>query len=297
MPPTIRKVLDPDGDVCLQLHGFEVFPDHLIKDVKISDLSPAHSTLDASSSDTDDEPHEDDEMDEEGEMDENYTIDHFEEVCKDDGGEKDSDSDETGVDGSSGMTLTLHLIVSSKAMSLASPMFKAMFFGKFKEGVELAQSKASSEIYTVDLPEDPPMATYILCSILHAKDGLPELPHTWTLAQLAMLADKYQCGQALRYHARFWLSNDCGQLGWFRRFNLVSNHIPQQARPNLFRMVHCLLLSYILDLPGEYAAVAAMIVRHDDGHTLDDISRQSWCNHFRHDVLGEFFQSTTSGTA
>ncbi len=53
------------------------------------------------------------------------------------------------------------LLVSSKVLSLASPVFEAMFKPHFKEGVELHSQLGESLI--IPLPEDDLEATTLFC--------------------------------------------------------------------------------------------------------------------------------------
>lgn len=94
--------------------------------------------------------------------------------------------------------------VSSEVLSLASPVFRVMIGGKFKEGVELAEKTASSETYGLSLPEDDAEATTLICKILHFNiEGIPKKPNTLYLERLAYLCDKYQCINAVK---------NCGNL-------------------------------------------------------------------------------------
>ena len=58
-----------------------------------------------------------------------------------------------------------NLLVSSEVMSIASPVFAAMFDGRFAEGQDLS-SEAPRE---VDLPDDDPELVKLLCEIVHLK--------------------------------------------------------------------------------------------------------------------------------
>lgn len=102
-------------------------------------------------------------------------------------------------------TSTLHLIVSSKVLPVASPVFKAMFMGPFMEGIELSQrnSQSSGSPYPLDLSEDDPEAMLILCGTLHQNlDHVPKRPSARCLEAVAFLVNKYQCPHALRYAGR-----------------------------------------------------------------------------------------------
>lgn len=96
--------------------------------------------------------------------------------------------------------------VSSKVLSLASPVFRAMFSGKYKEAVALADASVSLVPYTLDLPEDDAEATILLCRIMHFKtNDADDKPTPDTLQQLAMLADKYQCAHVVQLRGALWV--------------------------------------------------------------------------------------------
>lgn len=92
--------------------------------------------------------------------------------------------------------------VSSVIMSSASKVFRALFSEKFKEGLELRSSS------TLDLPlrDDDMWATTALCKILHLRNrALPSKPSPSQLLSLAMVADKYDCIEAVEPTIRMWL--------------------------------------------------------------------------------------------
>lgn len=66
------------------------------------------------------------------------------------------------------------LLVSSKALSLASPVFEAMFKPHFKEGVEHHLQLGEPPI--IPLPEDDLEATTLFCRITHHRSH--DLPRT-----------------------------------------------------------------------------------------------------------------------
>lgn len=226
-----KIILDPDGDVCLQLQGYK--------------------------------PHEP--------------------VVTVMGSSSQPNTDEGQVDS------TLDLIVSSKVLSVASPIFKTMFFGRFKEGVELARSKAFSQVYTVELPEDHAQAMLILCSVIHSKDEhIPVRPDTSLLQELALLADKYQCVQALKFPAESWLTGGSNERGWLNEFRWIKPRTLDATKKT--QLVQCLFFAYTLNLTSEYASIAAILVQLDDGRMLEEMFSAT---HFRHDVLGELIRDMT----
>ncbi|KAK5162773.1 uncharacterized protein LTR77_011204 [Saxophila tyrrhenica] len=94
--------------------------------------------------------------------------------------------------------------VSSKVLSLASPVFAALLGPKFREGNELAQS--SDEPLEIPLPDDDATGLAILFGVLHYTTDhdtvtLPELAAT------SRLVDKYQCQNAFRHVSGHWLED------------------------------------------------------------------------------------------
>lgn len=80
------------------------------------------------------------------------------------------------------------MLVSSKHLSLASPVFEAMFSDRFQEGQELLTTGS----VTIPLPDDCPRAFAILMTLVHAKyKFLPQSVSHNTLTELAVLVDKY----------------------------------------------------------------------------------------------------------
>lgn len=166
--------------------------------------------------------------------------------------------------------LTVNLVVSSKALALASPVFKTMFSGQFKEGIDLAQAQAASQRYQLDLPEDNAEAMEILCNIIHAKmDRVPDLPSASCLADLAILADKYQCMLLLKDPGKVWLNP------------LMTREMSYDSNTALWLG---LLFAYLVDLPLEYQIISATLVMHNDGRPFT--CPEPWSAHFRHDVAG-----------
>ncbi|KAJ8071772.1 hypothetical protein OCU04_002087 [Sclerotinia nivalis] len=93
------------------------------------------------------------------------------------------------------------VLVSSKDMSLASPVFKIMLEGSFKESLEL---KTMGSL-TLPLPEDDPVAMRILIDLIHGHgDCVPKVVHIHVFTALAILADYYQCSAVAEVCANLW---------------------------------------------------------------------------------------------
>jgi len=109
------------------------------------------------------------------------------------------------------------MLVSSRHLSLASPVFKAMLQHSFKEGETLLQAGKVE----VPLPDDDPIAFGILMRILHAQNHLvPKAVDVSLLAKLAILVDKYGLHNAAGVWADAWVAK-------------LSQSIPQTLDKNL----------------------------------------------------------------
>ena len=104
----------------------------------------------------------------------------------------------------------LYIRVSSNALSLVSPVFKAMLGPRFREGNEPRSSDRPIEI---PLPEDDGIAMKHLCLLLHGRTGDSyshgDRTFPTQLHALAVLADKYDCVEAISLPteamlSRFW---------------------------------------------------------------------------------------------
>lgn len=93
--------------------------------------------------------------------------------------------------------------VSSKVLGLASPVFKAMFSPSFAEGRSLTSSSPSR----ISLTDDNLVAIVSLCQIIHYQTkSLPKEPDQSFVEQLAIVADKYDCIEALGPLSHMWLA-------------------------------------------------------------------------------------------
>ena len=94
--------------------------------------------------------------------------------------------------------------ISSRVLSLASPVFSKMFGPYFKEGIEIR----SGDHPCINLEEDDPTAMAIILRILHHKCAkIPLTMDPKPCAILALHADKYDCNEALRPWILHWCSD------------------------------------------------------------------------------------------
>ncbi|KAL4780110.1 hypothetical protein BJX76DRAFT_361168 [Aspergillus varians] len=99
----------------------------------------------------------------------------------------------------------VRFLVSSTAISLASPVFHALFNSGFSEGLSLTATGPGSNP-VIQLPEDDPDAFRIFSSVAHHKlHSLPTQPSNAVLEHLAMFIDKYACVPIMRDRGRIWL--------------------------------------------------------------------------------------------
>ncbi|KAI7182818.1 hypothetical protein D0869_05930 [Hortaea werneckii] len=101
----------------------------------------------------------------------------------------------------------LYIRVSSAVLSLVSPVFKTMLGPRFKEGNEVRSSRHPIEI---PLPEDDGTAMKHLCLLIHGRTGDSyshgDMTFPTQLQGLAVLADKYDCVEAISLQAEAMLS-------------------------------------------------------------------------------------------
>lgn len=94
--------------------------------------------------------------------------------------------------------------VSSKTLSLASPVLAAMLKPNFAEGQVLSNTK-TNEVATIRLPDDDPEAMLWLCKAFHLKQTHSEVSFP-LLEKLAILCDKYDMSLALASWSEVWFS-------------------------------------------------------------------------------------------
>ena len=83
--------------------------------------------------------------------------------------------------------------VSSKVLSLASPVFAAMLSPRFAEG-----QKPSEKDWTVSLPYDDPEALSVVCRVIHFVKITSDEVSLSLLEEVASVCDKYDLAWATR---------------------------------------------------------------------------------------------------
>ena len=138
----------------------------------------------------------------------------------------------------------LELRVSSKALSMASKVFTAMFSSNFQEGLHLAER----ETCRIPLPEDDLTAMRALCKLMHHQElSSPDSEMTACfLRKVAILADKYACKGAVKFWADVWIGRLTGKL----------RGTPEDEKD----IVNLLLIAYILDLSPQFTAITKRMV-------------------------------------
>lgn len=173
---------------------------------------------------------------------------------------------------------TVDLIVSSKVLATVSPVFKTMFYGNFREGVEAAAARASSRLYMQELPEDDDEVTLVFCALTHGKtEQLPEEPSIPFQLAMAEFAKKYLCIKFLELPGRAWLRRELEQE------ELSRMHV-EVAYYSVARLCHLLYVAYTLDLPHEFAVIMGTIAINLHGRN-DDLS-DLMPERFDHNVMG-----------
>lgn len=93
---------------------------------------------------------------------------------------------------------TRKLLVSSKALALASPVFAALFSRKFSEGIKIIKSIRPE----ITLNDDYSDAMRIMLGVFHFREL--EKVDAQMMAEIAVLYDKYDCAKALMPWIKIW---------------------------------------------------------------------------------------------
>ena len=120
--------------------------------------------------------------------------------------------------------------VSSKVMSLASPVFAAMLSPKFAEGQALLKT-TSPQTVSISLPDNDPEAMVWLCQALHFNKSCNIDIDFSLLGELAILCNNYDFVDALKPWSRAWMQKWPGSFhgldGYAQMFRIsyaLGNH-------------------------------------------------------------------------
>lgn len=122
--------------------------------------------------------------------------------------DEDQDSDPNSTytdDGNDPSQRETRVRCSSKHLSLASPVFKAMFSSNFKESAVLQ----STGTLNVPLPDDDATPLLILLNIIHGQTKeIPQEMDLYMLTRIAIMVDKYRLqGLAVKIMSRIWIDH------------------------------------------------------------------------------------------
>ena len=151
--------------------------------------------------------------------------------------------------------------VSSKVLSLASPVFATMFGPRYLEG-HILSKHAKFSIPSFPLPEEDPEAMTWFCRAVHLQLNANEKAMTVGLIRkIAALCDKYDASTALSGWSRLWMEDLSNSL--LRIYNTVSEH------PALVLYIsHAFSTSYVFKNHRTFWLATRNVVHH---RSLEDI--------------------------
>ncbi|KAB8295026.1 hypothetical protein EYC80_006973 [Monilinia laxa] len=146
----------------------------------------------------------------------------------------------------------VHMLVSSRHMSLASPVFRAMFQrNNFKEGRELAANGKAE----ISLPDDGPDAFAILMCIIHGRNrSVPRRVDLDLLSRISTLVDKYQLHEVVEVMSDRWISQ-------------LEPELPEEFTDDLLPW---LSISWIFEKPSVFKEVTRIAERQSNGRIGED---------------------------
>lgn len=151
---------------------------------------------------------------------------------------------------SSDQAVKTHLLISSKVLSLVSPVLEKMFEWEFRtQQSDYPSSKQRPTV--IPLPEDDMEAFILLAKITHHKmDGVPENLELDCLIEFATICHKYDCVKAVTHSSFLWLRVD------------TADYSPEDLNKLLFA-------AYILNIPDVFMRVSRIILFNHPGQFLN----------------------------
>jgi len=152
-------------------------------------------------------------------------------------------------------TIKIHMLVSSRHMMLASPVFRAMLDGNFKEGCDLT----SNGKVQVPLPDDDPAAFAIVLNIIHGHNRrVPREVDLELLTEISILVDKYQMVEAVEFFAESWIEG-------------LKPGLPQNYGSEK-KIVHKWIgISWVFDRPSEFKSMTKLTGRGTEAGLVDEV--------------------------
>ncbi|OAA55779.1 hypothetical protein SPI_07986 [Niveomyces insectorum RCEF 264] len=270
-PPVIREVIDPDGDVLLQLLRLVAPSDNATNDNKSDDVMATDA----------------------------------------DGDDSVNGGAGSVTPGKDKVEQTVELVVSSKILCLVSPVFRILLRGPFGEAAAfsaLFQNKRDVEgncksigpandvdtdgsgvwppehgqqLYTLVLPEDDATAMTLLMQTLHfrvgdvyetASNGIHAgLPDPELLEKLAFVCNKYDCASALRGVGDTWVREHIERLpaAYANALEEASDNkhcasVIEAKGIYLGGWCRLLVFAYVVDLPRLFSDLSwHLIINHE----------------------------------
>lgn len=143
------------------------------------------------------------------------------------------------------------LRVSSVVLCNTSKVFKAMLRSDFAEAQAFRNNKGATTPVPLQLPDDDPEGTLLICTAIHLRDDLlPETVEHATILSFATLADKYGCAHALKHVAGHWLCSASTREVEYRTFNIIK-------------------AAYLLDHLKSFALITSSFPNVDDFNKTD----------------------------
>ncbi|ATZ53465.1 hypothetical protein BCIN_09g03110 [Botrytis cinerea B05.10] len=165
---------------------------------------------------------------------------------------RDCSEESNSTDEPSASSEDVHMLVSSKHLCLASPVFKAMLqHNNFKEGRELA----SAGKIEISLPDDEPDAFSILMCVIHGRTrNVPREIDLDLLSRISTLVDKYQLHEVVEIMSDRWIS-------------LLEAELPEEFTDDLLPW---LSISWVFEKPSIFKEVTRIAERQSNGKIGED---------------------------
>jgi hypothetical protein len=141
----------------------------------------------------------------------------------------------------------VHMLVSSRNMMLASPVFKVMLqHHNLKEG--------GDRKVEVPLPDDDPPAFHILLDIIHYRTReVPRQVDLKTMTNLSVLVDRYQMLEVVESYVEWWIPE-------------LKKLLPESFTPDLLPWIS---ICWVFRLPAEFKHLTRVAMRESNGDIGD----------------------------